>query len=70
MVTDENFSSHDSPCPRYAHSFLCDSIHKCFYMFGGNPGSAVMRLDDFWRMQVVLDKCGSGIHLNSIWCSW
>ncbi len=49
-----------SPVPRYAHSFVYDSLHSVFYMFGGNPGSesahtkatSTMRLDDFWKLEV------------------
>lgn len=61
IMRDETVPLYDIPSPRYAHSFVCDSTHGCYYMFGGNPGnivqaksnSTVMRLDDFWQMQLV-----------------
>lgn len=48
----------DIPVDRFAHSFVCDSTQDCYYMFGGHQGnvaqasSNMMRLDDFWKMQV------------------
>lgn len=58
-MRDEIIPQYDHPMPRYAHSFVCDSIHSCYYMFGGNPSNSLaksnssMRLDDFWQMQVI-----------------
>ena len=55
--------AYDHPMPRCAHSFVCDSIHSCYYMFGGNPSNGLaksnssMRLDDFWQMQVNILEC-------------
>lgn len=51
--------SAEFPVSRYAHSFVCDSVNHCYYMFGGNPGANAhakntsnMRLDDFWKVEV------------------
>lgn len=58
-MRDDKVPLYDIPIPRYAHSFVCDSAHGCYYMFGGNPGTVaqtstnMMRLDDFWKMQVA-----------------
>lgn len=56
-MRDEKVPAYNFPIPRYAHSFVYDPVHDCFYMFGGNSGSTSqtstnMRLDDFWKMQV------------------
>ncbi|CAG2174665.1 unnamed protein product [Oppiella nova] len=55
------------PCPRFAHQLVYDHIHKCHYLFGGNPGrnqSPKLRLDDFWTLELkrlsseeLLRKC-------------
>lgn len=73
VMRDEKVPSYDVPIPRYAHSFVCDSVHKCYYMFGGNPGNIaqaksspnMMRLDDFWKMQVqaLVSCCLTGSEL-------
>ena len=58
VIRDEKIPSYNIPIPRYAHSFVFDATRSCYYMFGGNPGttaqtsSNMMRLDDFWKMQV------------------
>lgn len=41
------------PCARYAHQITYDSMSKCHFLFGGNPGQSSnpqRRLDDYWRL--------------------
>ncbi len=81
VLPDENIPSYASPFPRYAHSFVCDSLRQCFYLFGGNPGSSGavgthakatsnMRLDDLWRLQVrPFHDCTNSLTVVSVLCS-
>ena len=58
-MRDEKVPMYDFPIPRYAHSFVYNPACDCYYMFGGNSGTMtqtstnMMRLDDFWKMQVL-----------------
>lgn len=53
LVADKIPASSKEPCPRYAHQFIYDKASKMFYLFGGNPGSSSVRLDDFWKFQLT-----------------
>lgn len=60
VVRDDKVPMCNVPVPRYGHSFVHDSLHHIFYMFGGNAGSdnhsktlSTMRLDDFWELEVT-----------------
>ena len=53
IVSDKIPASSKEPCPRFAHQFIYDKASKMFYLFGGNPGSNSVRLDDFWKFQLT-----------------
>lgn len=53
IAVDDKISTSKEPCPRYAHQFIYDKSSKMFYLFGGNPGSSSVRLDDFWTFQLT-----------------
>lgn len=51
-----NKMQHIEPCPRFAHQLVYDPNSKIHYLFGGNPGMSCLpklRLDDFWKLQLI-----------------
>ncbi|XP_072942576.1 muskelin [Epargyreus clarus] len=53
VYRNDSVAPHE-PRPRFAHQLVYDPVRKVHYLFGGNPGTASvrLRLDDLWALRL------------------